>query len=313
MKERLKNIRCLLMDVDGVLTDGKLHFTSDGQEFKTFDVQDGHGISMANRAGLLLGLVSGRPSKATEKRAADLGVNIVKQATVNKMDMVEEIKREHNLRDEEIAFIGDELVDLPVLRRVGLAIAVPNAVDEVKAIAHYTTKRRGGDGAVREVIEMILKAQGSWKSVVAKYMVLTVAGLSMITGVLADSGNTNAPTGYIEKFEVPQRDEDGNLKWKLSGDRATIRPDGLMNVYNARAEFYTSNQVDLVFTSPVCLLDRVNNRAATDAPVRIERANMIMTGIGGDWDSNHSSLTIRSNVQVIIKNAEAPSVQESQP
>ncbi len=146
----------------------------------------------------------------------------------------------------------------------------------------------------------------------ATFLILLVA-----VAVLADTSPTNKPadtaTGYIENFEVPQRDEAGNLKWKLSGDRATIRPDGLMNVYNARAEFYTSNQVDLVFTSPVCLLDRVNNRAATDAPVRIERANMIMTGIGGDWDGNHSSLTIRSNVQVIIKNAEALSAQESQP
>lgn len=170
MKERLQKIRCLLMDVDGVLTDGKLHFTSEGQEFKTFDVQDGHGISMAIRAGLLLGLVSGRPSKATEKRAADLGLKIVKQAGVNKMEMVEEIKREHNLRDEEIAFIGDELVDLPVLRRVGFAVAVPNAVDEVKKVAHYTTQRRGGDGAVREVIEMILKATGRWDAAIAKYL-----------------------------------------------------------------------------------------------------------------------------------------------
>ena len=170
MKDRLKKIRCLLMDVDGVLTDGKLHFTSDGQEFKTFDVQDGHGISMANRAGLLLGLVSGRPSKATEKRAADLGVNIVKQAPVNKWNMVEEIKREQNLTDEQIAFIGDELVDLPVLRRVGFAVAVPNATEEVKQAAHFVTQRRGGDGAVREVIEMILKAQGSWEKVVAKYL-----------------------------------------------------------------------------------------------------------------------------------------------
>lgn len=170
MKLRWKKIRCLLMDVDGVLTDGKLHFTSNGEEFKTFDVQDGHGISMAHRAGLLIGLVSGRPSKATERRAADLGVNIVKQAGVNKMEMVEQIKREHNLRDDEIAFIGDELVDLPVLRRVGLAIAVPNAVPEVKRAAHYTTRHRGGDGAVREVIEMILKARGLWKDVTAKYM-----------------------------------------------------------------------------------------------------------------------------------------------
>lgn len=170
MNERLQKIRCLLMDVDGVLTDGKLHFTSDGQEFKTFDVQDGHGMAMANRAGLLLGLVSGRPSKATEMRASDLGLKIVKQAGVNKMEMVDEIKREHNLRDEEIAFIGDELVDLPVLRRAGFAVAVPNAVEEVKAVAHYTTKRRGGDGAVREVIEMILKARGLWEPAVAKYM-----------------------------------------------------------------------------------------------------------------------------------------------
>src|SRR5204863_2597804 len=102
----------------------------------------------------------GRPSKATEKRAADLGLKIVKQAGVNKMEMVEEIKAEHKLRDEEIAFIGDELVDLPVLRRAGFAVAVPNAVEEVKAMAHYTTKRHGGDGAVREGIEMILKAWG---------------------------------------------------------------------------------------------------------------------------------------------------------
>lgn len=170
MNERLQKIRCLLMDVDGVLTDGKLHFTSDGHEFKTFDVQDGHGIAMANRAGLLMGLVSGRPSKATEKRAADLGLKIVKQAGVNKMEMVDEIKRDHNVRDEEIAFIGDELVDLPVLRRAGFAVAVPNAVDEVKAVVHYTTKHRGGDGAVREVIEMILKARGLWEAAVAKYM-----------------------------------------------------------------------------------------------------------------------------------------------
>lgn len=308
MKERLLKIRCLLMDVDGVLTDGKIHFTSDGEEFKSFDVQDGHGMAMANRAGLLLGLVSGRPSQATLKRAADLGVNIVKQGPVNKWDMVEEIKREHNLADDVIAFIGDDLVDLPVLRRAGLAVAVPNAVAEVKAIAHYTTKRPGGNGAVREVIEMILKAQGSWEKVIAKYMALILAGLFLVTGAIADSDtnkSADAATGYIEKFEVPERDEAGNLKWKLSGDRATIRPDGLMNIHNARAEFYTSNRVDLVFTSPVCLLDRLHNRAATDAPVRIERENMIITGIGGDWDGNSSSISIRSNIQVIIKNAES--------
>jgi hypothetical protein len=125
--------------------------------------------------------------------------------------------------------------------------------------------------------------------------------LLVAVAALADSTSTNTATGYIEKFEVPQRDEAGNLKWKLAGDRATFRPDGLMNILNVRGEMYTSNQVDMVFTTPVAVLDRANNRAATDAPVRIERASMIVTGVGGDWDGNQGSFIIRSNVQVILK------------
>lgn len=137
-------------------------------------------------------------------------------------------------------------------------------------------------------------------------MKITLLILSLCCLLAAGAGETNtAASGYIEKFEVPQRDEAGNLKWKLSGERATFRPDGLMDIVNARAEFYTSNQVDLVFTTPACVLDRANNRAATDAPVRIERTNMVVTGIGGDWDGNKSSINIRSNVQVIIKSPEA--------
>jgi 3-deoxy-D-manno-octulosonate 8-phosphate phosphatase (KDO 8-P phosphatase) len=159
------------MDVDGVLTDGKLYFTGDGDELKAFDVQDGHGIAMAQRVGLVIGLVSGRPSNATARRGADLGVTIVLQKPTNKMEMVETVKREHGFANAEIAFIGDELVDLPVLRRVGLAVAVPNAVDEVKRVAHYVTRRRGGDGAVREVVELILKGQGVWEKAIAKYRV----------------------------------------------------------------------------------------------------------------------------------------------
>jgi len=287
------------MDVDGVLTDGKLHFSSDGQEFKSFDVQDGHGIAMAQRAGLVLGIISGRPSKATERRAADLGVKILKQAATNKMDMVNEVKRDHGLHDEEICFVGDELVDLPVLRRVGFAVAVPNAMDEVKQVAHFVTKHRGGDGAVREVIEMILKAQGSWTKVVAKYMALVLISLLFFVAG-ARSATNDSTMGYIEKFEVPERDEEGNLKWKLGGDKALLRPDGLMNILNVRAEFYSSNKVDMVFTSPTALLDRVNKHATTDAPVKIERDNMIVTGIGGEWTDTNSSFIVRSNVRVIL-------------
>lgn len=292
------------MDVDGVLTDGKLHFTSDGREFKTFDVLDGHGISMAQRAGLLIGFISGRPSKATAKRAADLGVKIVKQAATNKADMLAEVIRDHGLDTEEIAFIGDELVDLPVLRRVGLAVAVPNAVAEVKSAAHYVTRRPGGDGAVREVVEMILKARGDWKKVIAKYLVL-------LPLVMIGCGKepppappgTNAAVGYIEKFEFPDRDENGALQRKISGDRARLQPDGVLDIENARVEFYSSNKVTMVFTSPRCLMDRAHNRATTDAPVRIERDNMTITGIGGDWDGEKSILAVRSNMQMVLRQA----------
>ena len=297
LRARLKKVRCLLLDVDGVLTDGKLYCSSTGDELKSFDIQDGHGIAMALRAGLLVGFVSGRPSLATTKRAADLGVKIVLQAPTNKMEMVKTVQAEHNLRDDEICFVGDELVDLPVLRRVGFAVAVPNAVPEVKAAAHYITHRTGGSGAVREVIEMILKATGRWEKAIAKYLTLALAGLCLTGIVRAD----NTPTGYIEKFEVPQRDAAGNLQWKLSGDRATFRPDGLMDILNARAEFYSSNQVSFVFTTPVCVLDRANSHAATDVPVRLERTGMILTGLGGEWTGSNTIVFIRHKVQVIIK------------
>ena len=304
---RLKKIRCLLLDVDGVLTDGKLHFTSAGEEIKSFDIQDGHGIAMALRTGLLVGFVSGRPSVATAKRAADLGVKIVLQAPANKMELVETVKAEYRLGDAEICFVGDELVDLPVLRRVGFAVAVPNATAEVKAVAHYITRHAGGDGAVREVIEMILRATGRWPQAIAKYLVLLLAGLCL-TGF--GRAETPAATGYIENFEVPQRDNNGNLQWKLAGDRATFRADGLMDIRNARAEFYASNKVSFVFTTPVCVLDRANRRAATDAPVRLERENMTLTGIGGEWSGSNTTILVRHNVQMIINDSSlfAPAV-----
>ena len=146
----------------------------------------------------------------------------------------------------------------------------------------------------------------------------TAVAAALIGGVAlayADSAGTNKPTsralsgtneatGYIEKFEVPERDENGNMKWKLNGERAVIRPDGLMDIQNARAEFYTSNTVDMVFTSPTCLLDRANNHATTDDHVRIDRENMVLTGIGGEWDGAKSEMVIRSNVCVIITNGQ---------
>jgi 3-deoxy-D-manno-octulosonate 8-phosphate phosphatase (KDO 8-P phosphatase) len=307
LARRIEKVRCVLTDVDGVLTDGKLHITGNGDEFKSFDVQDGHGIAMARRAGLIVGFVSGRPSRVTEKRAAELGVEIVMQGPTNKMEMVEQIKKAHGLTNEEICFIGDELVDLPVLRRAGLAVAVPNAMDEVKAVAHYITRRAGGNGAVREVLEMILKGQGTWARVVAKYMavaavILSVATASSRAGDGPSSDNVRA-TGFIERFEVPETDEQGNLKWKLFGERARLRSDGLMDVYNMRAEFFSDNKVTLVFITSSCLLDRVNKKATTDAPVRIERDNMVLTGTGGEWSGETATFVVRHDVRMEIKMA----------
>jgi lipopolysaccharide export system protein LptC len=129
-------------------------------------------------------------------------------------------------------------------------------------------------------------------------------GLAVIlltaTGVWRGVSDEPVATGFIEKFEVPERDERGNLKWKLAGDRATFRPDGLLDILNVRAEFYSSNKVSLVFTTPICVLDRSRQRAATEAPVRIERDHIVLTGLGADWSGSNTTVTIRSNVHMTI-------------
>jgi hypothetical protein len=215
--------------------------------------------------------------------------------------MLAEVCREHNLKTEEIAFIGDELVDVPVLLRVGCAIAVANAVAEARAVAHYVTRRRGGDGAVREVVELLLKARGDWKKMVAKYLALVpLALIGCGRATPTSAPGTNAPTGYIEKFEFPDRDENGLLRRKISGDRAQLLPDGGLDIENARVEFYASNKVTMVFTSPRCLMDQSRKRATTDAPVRVERDGMVITGVGGEWDSAKAEVSIRSNTQMVL-------------
>lgn len=169
---RARKIRVLLMDVDGVMTDGRVYlqsFPGDvALEMKAFHSQDGAGLKLARLAGLRTGVITGRESPAMTRRAKENGIEFVYQGRDEKSASYEEILRLAQARDEEVAFVGDDLPDLPVLRRVGLAIAVANAVPEIRKIAHLVTKRSGGDGAVREVIEFILKAQGKWLSVLPK-------------------------------------------------------------------------------------------------------------------------------------------------
>jgi len=167
--ERARKTRLLIMDVDGVLTDGRIIQDGHGHELKVFDVKDGHGIVMAHRAKLRTALISGRESETITRRAEELGIELVFQKIWNKLEVYEKILVDTELTHDEVAYIGDDLIDIPLLRRVGLAVAVADAVDEVKAAAHLITQRPGGQGAVREVIELILRAQDHWDSLIERY------------------------------------------------------------------------------------------------------------------------------------------------
>ena len=168
-KERAKRIRLLLLDVDGVLTDGRLAFDGAGQELKFFHIRDGQGIRLLQQAGIHAGILTGRKSKAVSYRASDLGIRLVFQKVRDKGRVLETILKKESLQAEQVCYVGDDLVDLPILARVGLAIAVSDAVPEVKAIAHCITRCPGGRGAVREICEKILKVQGRWDQVTQAY------------------------------------------------------------------------------------------------------------------------------------------------
>jgi 3-deoxy-D-manno-octulosonate 8-phosphate phosphatase (KDO 8-P phosphatase) len=170
VKRRARRVRLLLMDVDGVLTDGRIHLVSlpDGTaaEMKSFHAHDGAGLKLARAAGLRTGLITGRDSAATARRAREADIEFVYQNRAEKLPAYREILRRTGLRDEQVAYVADDLPDLPVLAPVGLGIAVANAAPEVRRAAHHVTARNGGEGAVREAIELILKAQGKWSAAV---------------------------------------------------------------------------------------------------------------------------------------------------
>ena len=173
VRVRAANTKMLLMDVDGVLTNGKLYHFPDEEgnmiETKGFDSQDGIALQWMQWKGLRTGVISGRESLATVERARQTKINYVYQGQIEKVPVLEEILQKSGLQPDEVAYIGDDLTDLVVMRRVGFAIAVANARPEVKREAHYITERSGGDGAVREVVELILDAWGFWGEILSKY------------------------------------------------------------------------------------------------------------------------------------------------
>lgn len=165
IEARARKIKLVICDVDGVLTDGKIIYDSDGRELKNFNVQDGFGIVLLSKVGIQTAIISARESKVVAHRAKELGIDHVFVGVYPKMKAYEQLVHRLKLKDSEVCFIGDDLPDLGVMKRVGLAVAVSNGVAEIKSTAHFTTRKHGGEGAVREVIDRILKAQGFWSRI----------------------------------------------------------------------------------------------------------------------------------------------------
>lgn len=171
---RAKPVKLLLMDVDGVMTDGKFYYVPRPGggllETKGFDSRDGLGLRLAHHSGLLTGIITGRSSIVIESRAKDLGIHFLQQGALEKIEPYETICHAAQVTDEEVCYVGDDLTDLPLITRVGLGVCVANGDDLVRKHAHFCTKRPGGSGAVREAIELILTAQGKWEAITDSYL-----------------------------------------------------------------------------------------------------------------------------------------------
>jgi 3-deoxy-D-manno-octulosonate 8-phosphate phosphatase (KDO 8-P phosphatase) len=169
LAEAAGKIRLLIVDVDGVLTDGSIILDNEGNEYKSFHVRDGHGIKMLIRAGIGVAIITGRFSKVVKRRARELGITELHQKCRDKRAVYRSIAKKYSLSDAEIAYMGDDIIDAPVMAMAGLPIAVKDADEEVKKYARHVTKNRGGRGAVREVSDLILKSKGLWKRIVDEY------------------------------------------------------------------------------------------------------------------------------------------------
>ena len=170
LHERAARIKLLLMDCDGVLTDGRIWILESGEDQKAFHTRDGLGIELLHRAGLKSGLISGRVSGAVERRARDLGMSFIWQGHEDKLQAFAQTLVEAEVTNEQVAFVGDDLNDIPLMLQSGLAVAVADAAVETRDHAHYVTTARGGRGAIREVVELILKSQGRWDDLIRRYL-----------------------------------------------------------------------------------------------------------------------------------------------
>ncbi len=168
--EKAKKIKLFLMDVDGVLTDGKIVYTTTGEEIKEFNVKDGMGIKLLHKGGVRTGIITSRKSSVVEKRAKELGIHYLYQGAEDKLTVLNRILEKTSMRYENVLYIGDDLVDIPILKRVGFPVTVPSAPDIVKKFSVYITFKEGGNGAVREVAELLLELKGIYGEIIEEYI-----------------------------------------------------------------------------------------------------------------------------------------------
>ena len=168
--DRAARVKLLILDIDGVMTDGRIIYSVYGDELKFFDVQDGFGITLLNRAGINSAIITAKKSRIVKLRARDMRVAKAYQGYMDKLIPFEQALKRFSVKPEEVCFIGDDLIDIPVLKKVGFAVAVPNAVEEVKQVAHHITSKTGGRGAVREICDLILKSRNKWDLATSKYL-----------------------------------------------------------------------------------------------------------------------------------------------
>ena len=166
---RAARVSLLVLDVDGVLTDGRIVYADYGDELKAFDIQDGAGLVFWNVAGLKSAVITGRKSRLVKRRAKEMRVDVLAQGHVIKLPVYERLLRRFRVADEQVCVIADDIMELALMRRAGFAVAVANAVDDIKKASHYVTRRHGGRGAVREVVDLILKSKGLWDQVLQRY------------------------------------------------------------------------------------------------------------------------------------------------
>ena len=167
---RAAQVRLMIFDVDGILTDGSLHFGPDGEVIKTFNVLDGHGIKMLQQSGVATAIISARQSAIVSRRAADLGIRHVHQGVHDKRAAFEQLLAQNAISAAVCGFVGDDVIDLPILSRVGFSASVPNGHPEVRSRVHFVTQATGGRGAAREICDLILRAQGNYESALAPYL-----------------------------------------------------------------------------------------------------------------------------------------------